>query len=643
MAGLFQYSCPTPPARCAGAPPCSGPRVRRSPVGGGTVRSPGPALAAAAAAAGSAAAAGRGAVDAGWRAACRRCCCCCQGGARCGSRASTGASTRRLIGRAGARGRRAWRAPTGGRSVVYVSNHSSWLDIPVLGGGLQACFVSKDDVAGWPVIGTDRPARPHGLRQPPRAPAPGASATTCCAGWPRATTRCCSPRAPARTARACCRSAPSFFAIAERRPGRRSIQPVSVVYDRLAGLPAGPRQPAGVRLVRRHGARPAFLAAAQWRGLRAHGAAARAARPARFSVPQGAGAGDVAGGGRRGRAPCGRTARRSRRARGSGAGGGRPRRSARRVLLDRQQALVTPGLARADTQRSSRALRLTRRLGRPLLRPSPGRPGRRSADVSRLTRRPATTGRKRLHVITWGCQMNVYDSGRMADVLAPLGYAPADRARRRRHGDPQHLPHPRQGGREGVLRTRPPAPAEGGARGAGRRMILAVAGCVAQAEGAEILARAPYVDIVLGPQTYHRLPEMVARAAPRRRRGDRHRFPGRGQVRPPARQRRAAGRHRVPDHPGRLRQVLQLLRRALHARRRAEPPGRRRPGRGAAPGRAGRARDHPARAERQRLARRRRRTAAPGASAGCCARWRRSPACCGCATPPRIRATWTTT
>src|SRR5208283_995057 len=47
---------------------------------------------------------------------------------------------------------------------------------------------------------------------------------------------------------------------------------------------------------------------------------------------------------------------------------------------------------------------------------------------------------------------------------------------------------------------------------AGGRMILAVAGCVAQAEGAEILARAPFVDIVLGPQTYHRLPEMVARA-----------------------------------------------------------------------------------------------------------------------------------
>ena len=49
--------------------------------------------------------------------------------------------------------------------------------------------------------------------------------------------------------------------------------------------------------------------------------------------------------------------------------------------------------------------------------------------------------RKRLHVITWGCQMNVYDSGRMSDVLAPLGYAAGRHARRRRHGDPQHLPH----------------------------------------------------------------------------------------------------------------------------------------------------------------------------------------------------------
>ena len=106
-------------------------------------------------------------------------------------------------------------------------------------------------------------------------------------------------------------------------------------------------------------------------------------------------------------------------------------------------------------------------------------------------------------------------------------------------------------------------------------MILAVAGCVAQAEGEEILARAPYVDIVLGPQTYHRLPEMVARAARAGEARDRDRFPGRGQVRPPARRGRTAGGHRLPDHPGGLRQVLQLLRRALHPRRRAKPPRRR--------------------------------------------------------------------
>ena len=121
-----------------------------------------------------------------------------------------------------------------------------------------------------------------------------------------------------------------------------------------------------------------------------------------------------------------------------------------------------------------------------------------------------TPARKRLHVITWGCQMNVYDSGRMADVLAPLGYAPA--------ASPEgadmvilNTCHIRDKAAEKVFselgRLRRMKDATGG------RMILAVAGCVAQAEGAEILARAPYVDIVLGPQTYHRLPEMVARAA----------------------------------------------------------------------------------------------------------------------------------
>ncbi len=130
------------------------------------------------------------------------------------------------------------------------------------------------------------------------------------------------------------------------------------------------------------------------------------------------------------------------------------------------------------------------------------------------------TGPKRLHVITWGCQMNVYDSARMADVLAPLGYAPADAP----DGADMvilNTCHIREKAAEkvfselGRLRRLQEARAS-----AGGRMILAVAGCVAQAEGEEILARAPYVDIVLGPQTYHRLPEMVARAA-RAAHGDR--------------------------------------------------------------------------------------------------------------------------
>ncbi len=116
-------------------------------------------------------------------------------------------------------------------------------------------------------------------------------------------------------------------------------------------------------------------------------------------------------------------------------------------------------------------------------------------------------------MITWGCQMNVYDSGRMADVLAPLGYGPSESAE---EADMVILNtcHIRDKAAEKVFSElgRLRLVKEARAR-AGQKTILAVAGCVAQAEGAEILARAPYVDIVLGPQTYHRLPEMVAQAS----------------------------------------------------------------------------------------------------------------------------------
>jgi tRNA-2-methylthio-N6-dimethylallyladenosine synthase len=123
---------------------------------------------------------------------------------------------------------------------------------------------------------------------------------------------------------------------------------------------------------------------------------------------------------------------------------------------------------------------------------------------------PARSPQKRLFVKTWGCQMNVYDSARMADVLAPLGYAPADTPE---GADMVILNtcHIREKASEKLFselgRLRAAKEATGG------RMVLAVAGCVAQAEGAEITARAPFVDIVLGPQSYHRLPEMVARAS----------------------------------------------------------------------------------------------------------------------------------
>lgn len=131
-----------------------------------------------------------------------------------------------------------------------------------------------------------------------------------------------------------------------------------------------------------------------------------------------------------------------------------------------------------------------------------------------MTRPPNPTAPSRaLHVITWGCQMNVYDSARMGDVLRPLGYQPVDTP------DTADMIilntcHIRDRAAEKVFSELGRLRLIKEARKAeGQQTIIAVAGCVAQAEGQEILTRAPYVDIVLGPQTYHRLPEMVARAA----------------------------------------------------------------------------------------------------------------------------------
>jgi len=120
---------------------------------------------------------------------------------------------------------------------------------------------------------------------------------------------------------------------------------------------------------------------------------------------------------------------------------------------------------------------------------------------------------KKLFVKTYGCQMNAYDSAKMADLLAPLGYAATDAAE---GADMVILNtcHIREKAAEkvyselGKLRILKAQKARDGGR-----MVLAVAGCVAQAEGEEIVARQPAVDLVVGPQSYHRLPEMIARAA----------------------------------------------------------------------------------------------------------------------------------
>src|SRR5580692_10631453 len=122
-------------------------------------------------------------------------------------------------------------------------------------------------------------------------------------------------------------------------------------------------------------------------------------------------------------------------------------------------------------------------------------------------------GAKKLYVKSFGCQMNVYDSQRMADTLAPEGYvetaSPDD-------ADLVILNtcHIREKAAEkvyselGRLRRMKDA-----AAASGRRVMVAVAGCVAQAEGEEIIRRAPGVDLVVGPQSYHRLPDLLARAA----------------------------------------------------------------------------------------------------------------------------------
>jgi tRNA-2-methylthio-N6-dimethylallyladenosine synthase len=119
---------------------------------------------------------------------------------------------------------------------------------------------------------------------------------------------------------------------------------------------------------------------------------------------------------------------------------------------------------------------------------------------------------KGVFIKTYGCQMNVYDSARIVKLLAPLGFLPVMAP-----NDADlvifNTCHIREKAAEkvyselGKIHRLKIAKAHRGGT-----MIVAVGGCVAQAEGAEILHRVPFVDLVFGPQNYHRLPELVARA-----------------------------------------------------------------------------------------------------------------------------------
>ena len=118
-----------------------------------------------------------------------------------------------------------------------------------------------------------------------------------------------------------------------------------------------------------------------------------------------------------------------------------------------------------------------------------------------------TSSPKSFSIKSFGCQMNVYDGDRMAELLTEIGLAPAAT------GEEPDLVvlntcHIREKASEkaysdiGRLR-----------REDGSRPMIALAGCVAQAEGAEAMRRSKMIDLVVGPQSYHRLPELVAQAA----------------------------------------------------------------------------------------------------------------------------------
>ena len=362
--------------------------------------------------------------------------------------------------------------------------------------------------------------------------------------------------------------------------GAAAIQPVFLDYSRVVGLPVVSPRPAAVRLVRRHDLHAAFPAFRRRRAdpLR---------RPLRPADP----------GFGRNRAQNPRPADRS--------AGSRPRRRGpgRQLPYSRRRRFVVERTC------------FGRRPGLPLTTATDAQQRDDATDVL-----PA----RRAFIKSFGCQMNVYDSQRMADVAGQEGYEETANVE---DADLVILNtcHIRERASEkifselGKLRV-----LKAERERQGRATTLVVAGCVAQAEGEEIRRRQPAVDFVVGPQNYHRLPQLL-RDRPRGAAAIDTDFAVEDKFDhlPPSRPQaiRARGADRLRHRPGGLRQVLLVLRRPLHPRRRGFAAGEGRHRRDRAADRRRGRRDHPASA----------RTSTPIAAATPTARraaWRR------CSPPP---------
>ena len=135
-----------------------------------------------------------------------------------------------------------------------------------------------------------------------------------------------------------------------------------------------------------------------------------------------------------------------------------------------------------------------------------------ATEAADATPRPDAPASRKVFIKTYGCQMNVYDSQRMGDALAVGGYVATETI-----GEADlvllNTCHIREKAAEKVYselgRIRQLKQER---QRAGHEMMVGVAGCVAQAEGHEIIRRSPVVDLVIGPQSYHRLPDVVRRA-----------------------------------------------------------------------------------------------------------------------------------